>query len=747
MKKIFFALIAVLTAMQLTAAPVDQAAALNKAQLFLKSQPNKLMSSSANSLMLHRAVMGKSKLTQPVYYVFNSSNSFVIVSGDDRSEEILGYGEGTLDMDRIPEIMRVWLNLYKKQIEYLQDHPGIVVEVPSKLNAPQRAQTVSPLLTAKWDQQSPYYNQCVINGTQCLTGCPATSLAQVFYYWKYPTAATGVVPAYRFGASGWSSGTLVSALPSVTFDWANMKNTYSYSATTAQKNAVATLMRYIGQAEHMEYGANGSGISSDSTILITNACKFFGYDSNVRNVKKTNYYGGYTYYTDSQWASLIQGELTAGHPIVYCAISDEGQGGGHAFNIDGYTASTDKYHINWGWSGYGNGDFALNAFTDYDGMTFDIYQQMVIGIQPPGGQITFPVLNVEPTSLDFGEINTGQSVSKTFTVSGINLLGDVTFTRSGNAAFSVTPATLTAEEVAAGATITVTYAPTAAGTQTGSIGISSPGAESMSVSLTGTATAVPVITADPTEMSFTTTVGEPVTDTFFLQGYNLTGTVYLSVVNSTGGFSINKSNVTKATAITGLDITVTYSPTTLGNHTARVMLRSKDADTIYVELNGTATFTKATPVMLSADEQYITQTSFRAEWTDETPAAGVTSYTLQCTGDGNTFTYTDLTNKNYTLDNLTAGAMYSYKVKALYVDGTESAWSNIQQVTLLEAPAFEMGDVNMDGEVSIKDVTDLIDYLLGSNNNISTVYADMNGDSQVSIADVTSLIDYLLGGN
>ena len=58
---------------------------------------------------------------------------------------------------------------------------------------------------------------------------------------------------------------------------------------------------------------------------------------------------------------------------------------------------------------------------------------------------------------------------------------------------------------------------------------------------------------------------------------------------------------------------------------------------------------------------------------------------------------------------------------------------------------FEVGDVNHDQSVTIKDVTVLIDYLLGSTQDICIVCADVNGNSEVSIADVTALIDMLLG--
>lgn len=53
-------------------------------------------------------------------------------------------------------------------------------------------------------------------------------------------------------------------------------------------------------------------------------------------------------------------------------------------------------------------------------------------------------------------------------------------------------------------------------------------------------------------------------------------------------------------------------------------------------------------------------------------------------------------------------------------------------------------DVNGDGKVSIKDVTDLINLLLKGN---VPDYADVNGNGYVNISDVTELINYLLTSN
>ena len=56
-----------------------------------------------------------------------------------------------------------------------------------------------------------------------------------------------------------------------------------------------------------------------------------------------------------------------------------------------------------------------------------------------------------------------------------------------------------------------------------------------------------------------------------------------------------------------------------------------------------------------------------------------------------------------------------------------------------------LGDANDDGFVTIKDVTVLIDYLLGSNPQpFNLINADVNCNGSITIADVTALIDKLL---
>lgn len=102
----------------------------------------------------------------------------------------------------------------------------------------------------------------------------------------------------------------------------------------------------------------------------------------------------------------------------------------------------------------------------------------------------------------------------------------------------------------------------------------------------------------------------------------------------------------------------------------------------------------------------------------------------------------------YTVEGLTPGNTYEFYVvvRQNAATGYASYQSVTREVTLLGGDhGYEPGDVNHDEAVSIADVTDLIDYLLGGT-SVCLICADVNGDEAVSIADVTDLIDKLLSG-
>lgn len=802
MRRVLLCVAVLFAAIQLSASPVDMRTAQAKAQKFVqeKAYDGTLRAPISGQMKLAHAEMNSKMLDRAVYYIFNSSNGYVIVSGDDRAEEILGYGDAPLNINSIPCNMKAWLSNYKEQIEYLQAHEGLQVETPSMM-APARIASVAPLLTALWDQEAPYWNQCIINGNQCLTGCPATSAAMVFYYWKYPDFETPEVPGYRCELStsywGGASYVNVAALPPVTFDWDNMKDSYSGNYTTAQGTAVATLMRYIGQAEHMAYGtsaAGGSGVDADSVSLIADAFKFFGYDEEtVQVVKKTSAYsGGTTLYTDAEWAELIQTELAEDRPIVFCAIAGGMFGGGHAFNVDGYDATTNKYHINFGWSGSSNNYYALNAFNG-SGSTFNQYQQMVIGVQPP---LQTPRLKADQSELSMECYKNSTSSSK-FTLNGRNLEGNVTITLNDeNGVFSIDQNTLTPDaDGKVNNTIHVTYAPKTEGEYTATVTCRAPGVDDIVITLHGASdyelyrpvmsqadaqyitsnsfraewtdnTPAENVTSytlevqakpDVTLLSEGDWSGVPKDNTniaanaadYLPDGWTFTGSnLYLD-----GGFlSPGRNSVIMVNCdlagYTKLSIIVNAKAYTKGSNTtldiatdqeSKTITLAKEVETYLVVLevgdHGFVKFTSGYYPEIQSIKIY------GGEITDPEPfalRAGETGDTEYRLIEGIT------PDKFYTVDGLLPATSYLYRVKSLYVNGTESKWSNIKEV-ITAAGEGVRGDVDGNGTVTIDDVTLLIDTLLKGNDAGNA--ADVNLDGEVSIDDVTALIDYLLKGN
>ena len=782
-----------LAMMPAMAADVDVVQARATATQFLQDYAPMVKRGAPVSLadvkLLHTEA-NPSSADKAVYYIFNSNQGFVIVAGDDRARQILAWGDRPLDIARMPENMKYWLSTYKRQMVFLQERPDLEVEAP-RLADRSNSITVPPMLTALWDQAEPYWNHCpMVNGEYCLTGCPATSLSMVFYHWKYPVEPTPPVPAFNYVVS-------LPALPSITFDWDNMLDEYvEGNYNEAQADAVAWLMRYIGQEEHMDYSVDGSG-AKGSDIL--RAIKFFGYDEEADLLMKSmaDNFGNemQQFYTDEEWAAILQNEMFEGRPVVYCAFDYNDQRGwsGHAFNVDGYTAATDTYHVNWGWSGVGNGDFALNAF-GYRDYTFNIEQQMIVGIHPP---ITTPTIVVAPRQIEM-EAFVDQSSTASFIVNGKFLTDDVTMTlQDADGVFSLDATSIALNDLDSGKVVTVTYSPLASGSHTATITLSSPEAEDVTLVLNGTATLdvyTPVmLPADNAHIGQTAFLAEWTDETLgkYVESYTLE-------VNTRPGFTLideldwsdiveNSSNYANYSEEL-LPENWTFTGNGLWCEQAGISINNKSSLTSPMyDLSGYEKVTvvvRAKSSMNQSSSKFIVSTGVDQQEffapggspftdyvavldcseADQVTVAGKSNFPvfqsiMVYAGDNDQLQMrgvaeeggadyrliTGITDKNYTVNGLVAGGSFYYRVKAYYIDGTVSPWSKSRYVVLSDSgTGYQTGDVNSDGKLNIQDVTDLINYLL-SEGEINPASADVNGDARISIDDVTALINLLLG--
>ena len=740
MKRILFFIAVALATLQMSAADVTVSQAQAAANAFLTKQvkAGRLKASAASNLRLVKAEASVARPTAVDYYIFNSTKSYVVVSGDDLAPQILMYGEeGSLDMNNIPPAMQWLLNKYKYQIDGLKAGTMVPVKLPKFATT-----AVAPLVKANWDQSAPYYNQCPTSGSKrTLTGCPATSMSMNYYKWKWPET----FPAAAAISASSSGGVAAAALPERQADWANIIDEYTgptnTSYTTDQANAVAWLMRYAGQLmpDYM-YGTSASG-ANDPEIL--EGAHNMGYTDAQLLTLTTLQSSGWGYsnstqnYTDAQWNEWMLNELQNGRPIEYLAYDCSSyQPAGHAFNVFGVNTSG-QYYVNWGWSGDSNGYCTLHNFTTSTGATgqsgsyvFNYGEAMIIGIEPPAGALTNPRITVNPATLEMST-TVGTPVTATFTVTGANLTSNVALSLSGDNAFSLSTTSISASQAANGVTVTVTYNPSTAGTNEATVTLTSTDAETVTVKLNGTAEAAPLETYPPvmldasdiTATSFKATwtdqtpaenvesytlyvSAEPFKPAIALldslDGSKYTGS-YANITLSApwGGTSVKGGNGAVYTSGSSGKITYTIPA---GYQNATFSFQVTTTSTNYGSGNITvgSTQTPAVGYDMAAGETHtwvvtasagetITLTSSDASYSPDIAMirvysgnTTVSSYKMAETGDATYRVITGIKDKSYTVNGLTQGGTFYFYVVANYVNGT-LANSNTEEVTLINS--------------------------------------------------------------
>ena len=414
-----------------SANPISRQQALQNAQAFLSAKGKNIPQSS-----LRHAPSKSATGTTESYYVFNVGDNagYVVAAGDDCVPAVLGYADtGAVDPNNMPSNMKAWLEEYDSQIKYMQEK-GVASTDELVLTATHPA--ISPLLTTTWDQSDPYNQNCPDFFTygKSVTGCVATAMAQVMYYHraKSVTATTATIPAYTCRHK-WISGTdtlriYVDAIPSGSpIDWNNMLNSYSSSATTAQQQAVANLMKYCGAAVEMDYANSWNGGSGAYSSEVPNALKnYFNYSDQTVLKYRNNYSSA------DDWDNLIYNELSNSRPVFY---SGSNRSGGHAFVCDGYDGKG-YYHINWGWSGTSDGYFLLSALdpdtqgTGGSSAGYNNNQTAVIYAEPKGSTppavtgITFADANVKNLCLSNWDSNGDGQLTET-EAAAVTTLGTV----------------------------------------------------------------------------------------------------------------------------------------------------------------------------------------------------------------------------------------------------------------------------------------------------------------------------------
>ena len=377
MKRFYISLLTIIfAAIQLIAAPVDPEKALEIANDFWAKNVSLKKNIQSRLVAAEGALKASSRTAsskeQASYYVFTGTdnNGFVIVSGDDRLNPIVGYSTSAVSGE-MPPALTAWLGEYS---EYVNDvRAGKVVTL--QRNARQASAVIEPMLVTAWDQDKPYNNMCPIleNGKRGYTGCGNTATAQVMRFHKWPASPIADVE----WESNITGETEFCELKSHVYDWDNMLYNYKSEYSEAQGNAVALLMADLGKATQSQYMPGMTGnISPDIAYALVHV---FNYSPELFIAERNNY-------TYEEYIALIRENLSNRQPIVYCGYGQDFNGG-HGFVCDGIDEN-DLLHIDWGWNGLFNGYFdmaimepegnGIGGFSD----RYNLSQHAIVNIKP-----------------------------------------------------------------------------------------------------------------------------------------------------------------------------------------------------------------------------------------------------------------------------------------------------------------------------------------------------------------------------
>jgi hypothetical protein len=343
----------------------------------------------------------------PSMYIFNyKGGGFVVIPADKRVHPILAISStGYFKIsDQLPDGLNDWLTVNHKNMQTLRQNTTVArpknvdkmwaLLVPPSVNnsgktidkaAPppppceptSSTQQAGPLVQTTWAQGVPYNQWSLMpagtywaGGGKAPTGCVATAMGQILYYWQYPTS----------------------------YNWSVMPLT-SNSYTAVGETEVSRLMWNLGQSVGMVYTPTSSAPASTSPTVISNALR-----SSYCNFSSAS---EATYSNTSSYPTVMS-NIDSREPLI---LIGDTQTDGHAWVCDGYMQITSTwcpsngnpgggettllFDMNWGWNegpvpGYQtepnvDGWYDFNQWEVYNGPTLEYFQYnlaMIYNIHP-----------------------------------------------------------------------------------------------------------------------------------------------------------------------------------------------------------------------------------------------------------------------------------------------------------------------------------------------------------------------------
>ena len=404
-------LVSLVSVHKINSQPVDAVQAKLVAKSFFEERLSRsrdgaikgISSQDLEFLLVHKENAGegndpkKGSEAMLVYYIFNvkdktnlkDKKGFIIISADQRVPAVLGYSftEEFSENDE-KSAYKDWMDHYKEQINYavennLEPDPEVTDNWKKysgiiELKGVEQLTEVTPLLSTIWNQNG-YCNNLCPEDEDCINalnghvpaGCVAVAMAQIMKRWNYPDA-NNPIPGYNSTNYGWQPD-----IPATPYNWSLMRDNIDFfnpdQPTSAQIEAVSTLIYHCGVSVQMKYGPGASGAGSPVNAFID----YFKYSPEIRDVDRS-------VYSDSDWEDMLRGELNEERPVYYSGYKNEQQEEGHAFVCDGYQDVEPYFHFNWGLGPGPDGYYYLSDLTP-GSHDFRFVQWAIIGITPGSG--------------------------------------------------------------------------------------------------------------------------------------------------------------------------------------------------------------------------------------------------------------------------------------------------------------------------------------------------------------------------
>lgn len=338
---------------------------------------------------------------------------------------------------------------------------------------------VDALIQSKWDQDTvsgsacynyytPYYDSSSDSITwtagragNYYSGCIATTMAQLMRYWQYPVNGIGQVTRDVWVHKGDCYSDYVTVSRATrggngsggAYSWSNMPLVPTSSATATQRAAIGALCYDSGVATYMEYASDCSGAYPlDQSLALID---IFDYDNSICGCSTS------TALVPANYLKMIVPNLDAGYPVL---LGISGDSGGHSIICDGYgfSSTTRYFHLNMGWSGYGNLWYQLPSISG-TGYSFNAVASIGYNIFPAttGEIISGRVFSTDGSTVLSGAVVTaaysGGTVSDTTDANGIYGLAGVPSSTSCTVSVSKTSYSFSSKTKTTGTSETSTW--------------------------------------------------------------------------------------------------------------------------------------------------------------------------------------------------------------------------------------------------------------------------------------------------